>query len=954
MKCISTPIKIAFLILLLVVSTKGHAQFRAIDLHKTPLSTFFESSVYNGGIQNWRFAQDSSGLLYVANSFGLLEFDGKNWTRYDVPNSTKTRALHIDENNTIFVGGQGQLGYFKVQRGGMHFTSLLSAVPGSIKAVDEVWTIFQHNERIHCQTSGGLLQIQDTSLSLIHADIASSFSVNDQLIVQTQDGRLHNIFNNALLPWITEARAFSTIVSLISIDQGYLIFCNDGKVFSVSSSAEVIERKPLSDIFEKPIINVALRLSSGRIAIGTQNDGLFILSPELQVIQHLTKKQGLDHRTVYSLYEDPFQNLWVGLNNGISYIELGSPLSLINEEVGLEGTGYTATIHQGQLYLGTNNGLFTKPSATTPQQYEIIPESEGQVYNLASIRNDLIMGHHKGAFVVSDDQLTHFYAKSGAWKFIPTADPEKIVGGTYEGMSVFRKADDAWVEQSRLKDFVESSRIMEWENDSLLWMTHGYKGAYRIRFSKDLLRVKEIRRFGENDGFPSNLLISVYKLNDRLIFTSERGIYVFDPITETFTLNDYLTKLIGLNHVSKIVSFGDGNMLYIANDALGMLIQKSFGQYEKEMNVFKRVNKFLSNDLENITVLDERNILIGAKEGFIHYDPSVPLFEKRPFSASIRSVEINSGDTSTLIPSVFFENERLRDLSAVKFNFAAPYFDGFEGLQYSHRLVPFEENWSAWTGTTTKEYTNLPPGEYTFEVRALNIYGEISSTNSSSFKLLAPWYKSNLAYVFYGSFGLILFGFISFLQDRKYRAEKMLLHQSKEEALKEKDMELSQLSETSQKQIEDLKNQKLKAEIHHKNNQLASVTMHLINKNEFVQEVRKRIDHMLQERSASTEELRKIIKTIDRNMTEDDSWDQFSYHFDQVHGDFLKKLSNDVDKLTPQETKLAAYLRMNMSSKEIANLMNISVRGVELARYRLRKKLGLDRDQNLNDYLMQV
>ena len=100
--------------------------------------------------------------------------------------------------------------------------------------------------------------------------------------------------------------------------------------------------------------------------------------------------------------------------------------------------------------------------------------------------------------------------------------------------------------------------------------------------------------------------------------------------------------------------------------------------------------------------------------------------------------------------------------------------------------------------------------------------------------------------------------------------------------------------------------------------------------------------------------MRKILLTIDRNMTEDDSWDQFSYHFDQVHGDFLKKLSSDVHKLTPQETKLAAYLRMNMSSKEIANLMNISVRGVELARYRLRKKLGLDRDQNLNDYLMQV
>ncbi len=130
--------------------------------------------------------------------------------------------------------------------------------------------------------------------------------------------------------------------------------------------------------------------------------------------------------------------------------------------------------------------------------------------------------------------------------------------------------------------------------------------------------------------------------------------------------------------------------------------------------------------------------------------------------------------------------------------------------------------------------------------------------------------------------------------------------------------------------------------------------MHLLNKNEFVNGVRKRIEGIVNENGSSKEELKRIIKTIDRNLQEDDSWDKFSYHFDQVHGDFLKNISSDEIKLTPQETKLAAYLRMNMSSKEIANLMNISVRGVELARYRLRKKLKLERDQNLIDYLRQV
>ena len=132
------------------------------------------------------------------------------------------------------------------------------------------------------------------------------------------------------------------------------------------------------------------------------------------------------------------------------------------------------------------------------------------------------------------------------------------------------------------------------------------------------------------------------------------------------------------------------------------------------------------------------------------------------------------------------------------------------------------------------------------------------------------------------------------------------------------------------------------------------MTMHLLNKNEFVNGVRKRIETIVQEDGSSKKELKRIIKTIDKNLQEDDSWDQFVYHFDQVHGDFLKNISSDEIKLTPQETKLAAYLRMNMSSKEIANLMNISVRGVELARYRLRKKLKLERDQNLIEYLLNI
>ena len=129
--------------------------------------------------------------------------------------------------------------------------------------------------------------------------------------------------------------------------------------------------------------------------------------------------------------------------------------------------------------------------------------------------------------------------------------------------------------------------------------------------------------------------------------------------------------------------------------------------------------------------------------------------------------------------------------------------------------------------------------------------------------------------------------------------------------------------------------------------------MQLVKNNEFIQNIQKDLLTSL-EQNAPKGKLRKISKNIDTELSKDQSWDEFAYHFDQVHGNYLQKLSENNIKLSPREIKLAAFLRMNMSSKEIAVMLNITLRGVELARYRLRKKLNLTREQNLVEYLISL
>jgi FixJ family two-component response regulator len=97
-----------------------------------------------------------------------------------------------------------------------------------------------------------------------------------------------------------------------------------------------------------------------------------------------------------------------------------------------------------------------------------------------------------------------------------------------------------------------------------------------------------------------------------------------------------------------------------------------------------------------------------------------------------------------------------------------------------------------------------------------------------------------------------------------------------------------------------------------------------------------------------------IINRIDKEFDDKKQNKLFETYFDEVHEDFFKRLTEKFPTLTPREQKLCAYIKMNIATKEIATLQNISTRGVEISRYRLRKKLGIDRDANLGTYISGI
>jgi DNA-binding CsgD family transcriptional regulator len=220
------------------------------------------------------------------------------------------------------------------------------------------------------------------------------------------------------------------------------------------------------------------------------------------------------------------------------------------------------------------------------------------------------------------------------------------------------------------------------------------------------------------------------------------------------------------------------------------------------------------------------------------------------------------------------------------------------------------------------------------------------------FEVLPPWYRSTLAYLLYTMLLVSGIFIVDRWQRRKYKTQLAQYEEEQKRLLYIHELEKNK----NESELIELRNEKLETEIAFKNSEMASSAMHLVKKGELLNKVKSDLIQMTKriENEKAISELKKLIKSLNEDDNLDQEWEHFSVHFDKVHSDFLVALKHKHPNVTPNELKLSAYLRMNLSTKEIAQLMNISVRGVEISRYRLRKKLGIPTETNLFDYLIDI
>lgn len=962
-----------FIPLFLLMLNQLAGQFKSIGV---PEIINIPRQEYGADAQNWDIIQDNRGILYLGNKDGILTFDGEDWETMPVSNHSMVRSLAVGSDGRIYVGAYNEIGVMeRSSRGQLMYSSLNHLVPDESKDYDDVWNVYQTRFGLIFQCFEYVFIYQNDTIQVLKPGerFGYSYYLNNNFYVVEKGIGLRVLVNGELVT-LSDDPLF-TVDEIHSINQ---INSDDLLIGSLSNGLYILHDQVLDNWGTE----ISAELEEHKLYCGTAyktmhlfgtiKNGLYVVDESGKIRQHLNRSSGLQNNTVLSLFIDDLDNVWLGLDNGIDYLKTSLPLSYLNYNFNIE-TAYATMYHDGRLYVGTNQGLFTilydELENFTDVKFDLVKGTDGQVWNLAVHDGQLLCGHNSGAYLVEGTTVKKITNSRGIWNFVkvPGRD-DLLLSGTYDGLVTFSKGmNGKWTYRDRIKGLKVSSRELVMNDDGTIWMSHEFLGLYRIVPDSDLDSITDLQIFKSSHYLPESLPYVLHQLEGNTFFSTTSGIYQYDESRNLFYRPDDLNRFFdGIPLLYFLREDSRGNLWYSSDQGMGLFRLLEDGTFTKITTPFKGFSDAMNSPFDNIYIQDPENIFVGTQNGLVHYDPTMNKDYFYDISAYIRSVFISLYGTDSLwsasgnVP--WDEQADKKEFSLpyshnnISFEYYCPDPENTGHIEYSYRLDHFEEDWSEWNPVNRKEYTNLREGNYFFEVRARNLYGQTSSADRFYFLIEPPFYRSRTALVIYLSLGLgviVTTVFIFLKRVEKVRSQEKMKHT---EAFQKKEEKLQEQRLAAEKKVVQLRNEKLQAEMKHKNKELATSTYHIIQTNKFLNTLKQELAKLSQ--SAKSElvmrELKKISRKIDRDIQNEKNWEVFDRYFDEVHQEFLTRIKERHPDLTPKELRLSAYLRMNISTKEIAPLMNISVRGVEISRYRLRKKLKLDRDTNLTEYIMQI
>ncbi|MDO9153378.1 MAG: hypothetical protein Q7U47_06685 [Paludibacter sp.] len=925
----------------------------------TPIVKQFAKKDYAASNQNWAVAQTADGIMCFGNNEGLLSFDGSVWETHLLPHRKIARSLFVDNTDRIYVGSFEEFGFFeRNEYGELLYKSISDKLSNYEMKNDEIWNILNFQGTIIFQSFTSYFTYDGKRVEGFRCPYTFLFFGihNHNIYTHTNQSGLGilQFKSNKVTPLKNDVFK-SPVISFLHFDkkQTLLVTTGDG-LFLYDGRTIVPFRTNADEELKRSVINRAVISKNGLILLGTILNGVIAVNKDGIKQWTLNSSNVLQNNTVLGMYCDMDDNLWLSLDKGISMIQLTSTLQYIRSFNPSVGSIYTLHYKTPNLYLGTNQGLYVSEfNGNNIEKVSLHSAIKGQVWNLSTFDQQIFCGNNdETREITTTDASIASPVKGGICmaKGIIRGQ-EVLVQGTYSELCIYLKKDGKWKFSHTVENFLNPIRYIAIDYAGTIWATHLHQGLYAIQLNNDLRKIEHLETYTTLDG-KNSFNTNVFTINGRVVFTDHTKFYTYDDIGKKIIvyheLNEQLNSFAQAYRICHFKSnlywfirSGEAALVEISANKIKLLDEVQYAQFQNQT----------VDDYQNIIPISDSSCIFTLENGLALYNIKNKTHKAATVKLRMKSVLCRDNESKTrtflslnqsTIPSISFSQNN------ISFTVFYSDYSQLNNLNNRFKLEGLDKVWSEPTVDARKTYNYLPYGKYNLQVEVLTNSGFTLGQLHYRFEVLPPFYLTNYAIAIYFLLTALLIYLIVLYIMHLFKIKKGKIRREQEE-IRRKEIE------KREQQIMVLQNEKLETELTLKSKELAESTMTIIKKNEVLVSFKDEITAQKNVLGSQypNKYYDKLVRMLDQNLSSEDDWAIFQTNFDRIHENFFRNLHIKYPELTSNDLRFCAYLRLNLSSKDIAHLMNISLKGVEVARSRIRKKIGIPSSKSLTEFMIE-
>ncbi|HRY97772.1 MAG TPA: hypothetical protein P5550_01815 [Bacteroidales bacterium] len=897
-------IRRAILLLLILPALSLTAQ--SVSEKGTPPLRNYAPADYLDKGKIWDIGSAPGGMVYMAADKGLLEFDGTTWRCYQ-GSAGIIRSIRVIDDTLIYTGSDLDFGVWRRNAAlELEYASLYPHQKEVSELNEEFWNVFLLKSRIAFVSSQNIYVYDGRQLTKIPAPagFTGSCQWKDTLFLTDGSSGLYAFNGRSLTRRCTFPPGPPLMVAGVYHDgKNLVVVTRDQGLFRLEAGALRPLDSDLSLRLQQAKVFSFERINDTLLALGTVLKGVYLVHREGKLVHHINKHKGLPNNTVLSLHGSGSGKLWMGMDFGLSVLDLSSRFTFFFDHRGDFGTGYTALLNGDDFFLGTNQGLYHSPWEAMNDDHEftafsLISGTEGQVWSLAAIDGQMFVGHDRGLFMMQGRRIEWLMQTDGAWTMLEFRG-NVLVGG-YNGISVIRKEDNRWKYTGKLDLILGSCNQLLPGPDGALWVRIPTFGIIRAVLDHNLYpRERIIFPEADFEGDDPRLEVDAEGLH----LVTSRYRYTYLGKQKRFTTG--VRDTTAMQHLQPGASAFPGRWVQLSAD----------------YSFYPVYNGFALENLRRAQPMDAGNFRVLFRSMVAHRNHESMVF----FPGDLIPFRLNNLEIACLVPNR-------------------------EGVLYQFRMDE-DGAWSDWSPSGSLRLYDLDHGEHTIYIRS-RIGSGMSEVLEIPIRIEAPWYRKGWAILSYVV--LLLMMALLLVRARKRfrtRQQRLIMAREKEKMRLQQEEYRQKIIQLEQERLR-IDHDQLKQQLKNKTIELASKAKDNEDKNRLLLTLKEKCETAQRNPLSSQRNWAEMQRLLDSFLKVEDR--TFDIQMDELHQEFFRKLRDRYPALSGKDLRFCAYLKIGLNSKEIADILNIQPSSAFISRSRLRKKLSLRHDEDLYEFLNSI